>query len=314
MSQPLPDLIEDVLPAGEGHLFSGASGAGKTALWAMVLTRIRDGEPIFGKATRKPSFIGVICADRRWKDHEKWYEAAGFEKIPHYSIVDDLENMSGAKIRAAIDRVSLLRQCIARLCEGEPPRDALIHIDPAALFMGGNLLDYDKCATHLIDIQQMCIRYEITLTMSAHAGKQKMDAKTRYARPQDRVSGSAAQTGYSGTTFHLAPPSEVDEKADWYEFTAVPHHAPAFTIQLERDDDGLFTPKDRVVELVPASQLDKVLALVPQGEVDTASLQRQVEIELLVKRTQFKDYIGQLIDQGRLMRIKRGFVKRPQVN
>lgn len=206
---------------------------------AALLRSIALGEDYFGLQCRKPAFVGAISSDRPWKDHQLWFNSVGLPDIPHYSLIDD-EDLTGGYIRKKnTDRFGLFVRSLRNLID-PTPWDSLIFVDPISLFTGGNPLDYDKTYTHLFDFSQLCIKEGITIIGTAHAGKQKSDVKDRYARPQDRILGTTAQTGCVGTTFHLAPPNETGE--DWHEFTWVPHHAAAGFLRLSRDAEGLFVP------------------------------------------------------------------------
>lgn len=301
-----PDIIPLVLPAGECHGFSGASGAGKTGLVAWMLKRIQLEEPVFGCPTRRPAFTGIITADRTGGSHEKWFGLVSLE-LPHYSLVDDL-NFSTVKLKKKSERILVLEECIAKL---NPPRDSLLVIDPLALFLGGNLNDYDSCAINLIEINRMCLREAWTILGLLHAGKQTGDPKARYTRPQDRILGSGGgQTGHMGTTFYLAGEAETGE--EWAEFTWAPHHAPARTIRLTRSaQDGLLrelegvhpTSRERkrqeaalkVLELFPGlpETPDE-----PAPEVSSKDLIQLAEDALRMKRSWVMGALAQLAADG----------------
>lgn len=229
------------------HLFSGAPGAGKTALTVWLLKQLVTGEPVFGMPTRRPANVGFIAADRRWTSHQKWFDAAGLPDIPYYSVADD-EETSGARLRNRRgDRHEFFKSCVAKLFPDGPglPPDTFLVVDPVSLFLGGNPLDYDRVYTYMLDLSQFCIRHGCTILGLAHTAKQKGEAHQRYTRPQDRILGTTSQTGCAGTTFHLAPPTETEE--DWFEFVWVPHHAPAGAVRLERDEaTGLFVETSAV--------------------------------------------------------------------
>lgn len=238
---PPDDIITDIFPGGEIHFLSGASGAGKTAWSASFLKALEEGAPVLsGFTARRPAHIGILASDRPWKDHAKWFAAAGLPDIAHYSLIDDPAFVDGSQLRSKrTDRFKLFVAALDRLWAGPPPFDSLTIVDPISLFLGGNPLDYDRVYSYLLDINQLCIRCGCTILALAHTGKQKADPADRYTRPQDRILGTTAQTGCAGTTFHLSPPSETGE--DWYELAWMPHHAPAGVQRLERDDQtGLF--------------------------------------------------------------------------
>lgn len=315
---PPPDIIPGIFPAAEVHLLSGASGVGKTAMIADMASRISRGQPVLGEifVPRPPKFLGFIAADRTWKDHQQWFELVGLPDISHYSLINDLQGVTGKKLRARTkgDRFDLFCQSVDKLCKGDPPHDSLIFVDPISLFLGGNLIDYDRVYSYMVDLSQYCIKFGITLLGLCHTSKQKGDAKQRYSRPQDRINGTTAQTGCAGTVFHLAPPSEVDNP--WYEFTWVPHHAPSETIKLIRDSQGLFASYDgpEITEEVKAKvtarslreqirdqRLTAIVTLLPEGgERDAGELLAEITTTLAVSRAQAYRYLAILVTRGDL--------------
>lgn len=308
-----PDIISGVFPAGQCHGLSGAAGAGKTALTAWMLKQISLGEPIFGRPTRPPAFIGVIVADRTWLDHKQWFELVGLPDIAFYSLPDD-DDFDTRRLRKKQERILVYEHCIAKLA---PPPDSLIFVDPASLFLGGDLLNYDTCAVNLIDIGRMCRRGQYTTLLSMHAGKQKGDSKERYTRPQDRILGTTALTGHLGTVFHLAPEAETGE--DWAEFTWVPHHAPAATFRLLRShEDGLLremqgsAPTRR--EKQHQMNEERLLALFPAApeSVHVKFLVERATAVLGLKRAKVLSLLAQLAADGLVVRgEKRGEWRRP---
>ena len=82
-----PDIIPAYLPACQVHLFSGASGAGKTALTFSLLSSMFSGGNFFGLSPRKPAFVGYLAADRTWNDHRIWLATVGLSDLPYYSLV-----------------------------------------------------------------------------------------------------------------------------------------------------------------------------------------------------------------------------------
>lgn len=324
-----PDIIPGVFPAGQVHLFSGASGAGKTAIGADFVARLATSRPVLGDffIGRPPAFIGFIAADRTWADHLQWFEIVGLPSIPHYSLIDDQE-ITGKKIRSRkSDRFDLFQSCVEKLCEGPPPYDALIVVDPISLFLGGNLIDYDRVYSYMVDLSQYCIKHQFTIFGMCHTSKQKGDPKQRYARPQDRINGTTAQTGCAGTVFHLAPPSETDHP--WHEFTWVPHHAPAETVHLQRNQDGLFenyqlTEDDQKLEVAEQTygkgKRAEKLALAhdqlpPDGsQIAIPELVEKIRAALPCGRATAYRYVTALLHSKEIVDLGQGMVRRRTKN
>lgn len=330
----LPDLIPSILPSSQIHLFSGASGVGKTALTAALVAAFRSGSALFSSPLlqcRKVAFIGVITSDRPWHDHALWYRAAGVEGLPHYSLVDDM-SFSPASLRAkGSDRFKLFKSCVESLEKASRwsslPPDSLIILDPISLFIG-SFLDYDKVFSYMLNINQFCRAREITVLAIAHAGKQKGDSSERYSRPQDRIAGTTAQTGCAGTTLHLSPPTEVGE--DRYELTYVPHHAEAGTIPLDRDPStGLFYPlapvlysskqdaqaaTRRLAEFLevafPADAPSDALGDPPAPPEATMETILDRAREAGIQRTAAYDYLRRLAKEKRVVKVRHGVWRR----
>lgn len=305
------DVIPKLMPAWQVHLFSGASGSGKTTLAAQLLAAISRGEPFFDWQPRKVSFIGVLAADREWGDHRQWFEEAGIGDVPAHSLVDDparglawVRQFRGRRHMLFRELVKALAQ--QHLGQDSLPPDSLLLLDPVSLFLGGELNHYDRVFQHMLDMNQYALQNQVTVLAIAHAAKQKADKRERYTRPQDRVAGSTAQTACAGTTFHLAPPSETEE--DWAELTAVPHHAQAATLRLDRGHRGLFVPvpdeqqtrlQQRALEtkLAIADYIEAQTADVSDGSevgVSSAAIQEWARQHLNLKRSATFKHLSQL--------------------
>lgn len=290
-----PDLIPDILPSCEVHLLSGASGAGKTALVATLLRACVEEKPFFGLQTRRPAFMGIVSSDRGWRDHAKWFQKVGLE-IPYYSLVDD-STVTGHGIRAVHgNRDGLLRSSLKKLI-APIPQDSLIILDPISLFLGGDFLNYDLSYTHMLDMTKEAIAGGFTILATAHASKQKADSGQRYARPQDRVAGTTAQTGCAGTTLHLAPPNETGE--NWHELSWTPHHAPSGLRRLVREEGtGLFTALSNTFptkgDNIKMEAARRILAFLPEDgtPVNAKELVRVIMEELGVSRTLVYEWLG----------------------
>lgn len=313
---PRRDIIPGVMPAWQVHLFSGASGSGKTTLAAQLLAAIYHGEPFFDWQPRSVPFIGVLAADREWGDHRQWFVEAGIGDVPAHSLVDD-ETRGLAWVRQFRGKRHMLFRELAKALAQQHcghdylPPDSLLLLDPVSLFLGGELNHYDRVFQHMLDMNQFALKYKVTILAIAHAAKQKADKRERYTRPQDRVAGSTAQTACAGTTFHLAPPSECEES--WSELTAVPHHAPASTMRLDRGSKGLFIPvpdeqKTRLQDRAQAARMalyDEIATQTTQQQeqgqdlgVTTAQLLQWAATSLSLKRTAVFTHLAQLKEDG----------------
>ena len=321
---PPPIIPKGILPGGQVHLLSGASGVGKSALLYQLVAAAIRGEKWMGLDIRTPQFVGMITSDRRGSDHQEWLETLNIHTdVPVYSLVDD-HSLSGLKlsrgffgkdkVRTRTARFELFCQSMDKLVARAEleviPWDSLIILDPISLFMGGNLLDYNSVYTHMFDLSQWCVRHGATIIGLCHAGKQRGDPKVRYSRPQDRVLGSTAQTGCAGTTLHLAPPTETMEM--WSEVIWVPHHAPAGLVRIVRDDKGLFVEASAAeVSSADMAALKLLVLFPPDGQaMATKSILRQAEVVLNLKRTQTMKHMQTLTENGFIEPVKRGVFRR----
>lgn len=316
---PSAEIVEGVLPSGQVHLFSGASGAGKTTVLAQLVAAIQRGEPFFGHATNQPAEIAFVAADRRWSDHQLWFDTAGCQPFNHYSLVDD-KSLTGEMIRNRVRKEGsmwLFNYVVERLWgkSGPPPGTFLIP-DPGVLFYGGDIIPYIPVFTHGLDLNKWAAKHESTILSTAHAGKQKGDKGQRYARPQDRIAGTTAQTATAGTTVHLATP--VETETGFSELTWIPHHAPSETVVLERDKaTGLFRiapmpAQEAADEDSSEPQQARAHLLLPFIPFEPLEISRKdlLTTTSLSPRT-LKRYIDDLVDHG-VIRVSRfGHWSRP---
>lgn len=255
--QPFPDPIPGIIRFGSMNILAGSSGVGKTCLMAWILTRFRDGLPLFGHPVATPPRIGYICADRGWASANYWLSKVGYADIPFYSLADD-PHFIPKSLRTKHRLTEILDACIEHL---HLPPGSLVVVDPIALFLGGNLNDYQSCACACLEIRRLCSTRQITLWGLAHASKQKADKKERYQRLQDRIVGSTAQLAYGDTQMYLASPEEQGTKH--YTFLWHSHTAPAQEFSLGRGTDGLFI---EWADSVQVAEENSILQAIPVSE------------------------------------------------
>lgn len=250
-----PALIPQYLPGGQAHFLSGPPGGGKTAFVAGLVAAVQAGRPIFGKACNPPPLIGLISADRRWSDSRQWYDVAGVGQLPYFSIVDS--DIPIKDLRKPDYPLILLDRLVTEHFHAPP--NSLIIIDPISYWAGGDMNRYMQVYMAMIGLNRFCEKHQITVLGLAHTGKQKGDVKERYTRPQDRINGSTALLGNSGTQMALETPDQTD--SPYYRFTWVAHHAPPESYTLERTENGLFREID-----IPSSTIvprPEILTLIP---------------------------------------------------
>lgn len=230
---PLPPILQ----CGTINLLAGASGIGKTALLSQLLRQFELGAPILEHPTHQPPAIGYFVGDRSWQENRHWFDTAGVSSLRTLSLVDDDIKLPNQRMKHL--RVQFFKECVAKMAL---PPGSLLVVDPMALFLGGNLLDYDTVAFACIEIQRWLRepQCQYCLIGVCHSSKQRADKNDRYLRLQDRISGSMAQLGFTSTQMFLAAPDETGDKDGRYTFLWNPHCAPAETFQFTKGDKGLF--------------------------------------------------------------------------
>lgn len=293
-----PDPLPDIIPYGGITLLAGAPGVGKTALLASIARNFRDGRPIFGHQPNPLPAIGIIAADRGWSRGARvWFERAGYPDIRSYSMADD-RTFDPRSLRKRFDRAQRLLDFIDKL---HLPPGSLVLVDPIALFLGGNLLDYDCCAVGCHEIRAGLMLRQLTLLATAHSAKLRADPKARYLRPQDQILGSTALFGFSDTQMYLGSPEETGES--YYTFVWHPHLAKPEAFLLGRDEQGLFVPYDGADQ----GNCARVMRLFPDDstEVAFATLAELADALPLSKAT-LKRVLEVLLERGRIARVGHG--------
>jgi hypothetical protein len=199
-----PDPIPGLLPFGTLTIFAGAPGVGKTTMLLEWLRRWRDGRTICTHPTTGPTWVYYVCADRGLL-REDFYALAGFsEQLSFYSVVSADSGLNVDDLQKSTHGKDLLRHVLTAL---QPIPGSHLIIDPISpLFISGSPNAQRDVAASLIRLSRTIEEYQINITGTAHFGKQKADKNDRYRRPQDRISGSGAFSGYSDTQIYLVDP------------------------------------------------------------------------------------------------------------
>jgi AAA domain len=298
----LVDPLPDIIPVGGISLLAGAPNVGKTALLAWIARCFRDHQPIFGHQPNKLPAIGIVCADRSWaRGAGVWFKRIGFEDIRRYCMADD-PSFDPRSLRRRFERSQRLIEFIDKLAL---PPGSLVLVDPVALFLGGNLLDYDTCAVACHELRVALAVRGLTLIATAHSAKIKADKRDRYLRLQDQILGSTALFGFTDTQMYLASPEETGQ--EYYTFVWHPHLAKAEFHYLGRDEQGLFVPYDGADQ----GNCARVLLLFPDdgGEIVFAQLAELAEAIPLSKAT-LKRVLETLMERERVARVRHGVYAR----
>ena len=276
-----------MLPRKQISILAGASGAGKTTLVLQAIQHWQREQPfpIQFNATN----CAYIVADRTKDEVDQRAEALGLD-IEIYGIVDD------RKFRRELlnEPEQALTEALSRF---KRPYDLLI-IDPLMLFIKGNALDYRAVAIALIGLNRLAVDKNITICATHHASKARSDFS--FLRPQDRILGSAAFQGFSGTQMVLIEPEEGT--TDVHTFVAVSHTAPKIVTFFERTSDGWFVVSSRIgVPLVEAMR---------EGTPVTIQELREIGEKQKMSQATLYRCLGASIKEGLVMKVGHGLYMR----
>ncbi len=300
--QTFPDPIPGILLYRTVNIFAGAPGVGKTAMIMDWIARMATGRTVWGHPTTCPTGFYYLAGDRQWDSHARWLELAGIPEglVHHYSITDDpLLDLN--HLKNTYDALDLFALCLEKL---DPQPGSLLIVDPGSpLFIAGSANNSKDVARSLITMSRIIRAKQITILMAAHFGKQSADLTTRYTRPQDRIAGSTAFSGFSDSQFYLVDP-EPQNNQPWHLLGWVPRHTRPQEFKCTRGDNGLFIPYNDIEEDVTAQQiLDQFVAT---GSTTYAVIvDRAFELHQLSKAT-VKRAITRLLEDRRIVRLGRG--------
>jgi hypothetical protein len=302
-SRAFPDPIPGIIPFGSICTLAGASGVGKTALYAGWIADWLDGRPICGHPTNRPVEIGIIVGDRRWQSHRQWLEVAGVAvRVKYYSLRDD-DSFPWNELRLWPKVAELFTRALDKL---NLAPGSLVIVDPLALWLAGRVNDYKDVAIGLGVLDRCLKPRQLTMIGVFHQSKQIADKSQQYARPQDKILGSAATIGFSDTAMYLLGPEDLGEP--WYGFGWVPHNAKAETFEFVRNAWGLFIPYAGAKE---QAEREAILMHVPYESLATQAIIRRIqEAGVQLSKATIERRLKDLLQQGHIIKVAHGIYSR----
>lgn len=298
--------LEPIFLARSVNLLAGTSGAGKTALLALLSRLFHARADVFtAGAPPRPVYQAYVGVDKSWEQSSRrWFALEGMHELPHYSLADD-KKFQKRRLRTKTDRIAILEECLAKVSPNAStfPPGSVVYLDSGALFLGGNLLDYDACAVACMEVRELCQKVgDIALIATVHGSKIKADKKQGYARLQDHILGSAALYGYTDTQLYIASAEELRAKSA--TFLWAPHHGQQETFSLLRDPQGRYLSHEVSAD-VEASWIVSELAKAPGAELQFAALIRSA-IDRGLSRATLARQLAREIGAGRVRKDRHG--------
>lgn len=276
------------------------------------IVRWRDGRTIWGHPTNAPTQFCYMAADRQWASHQQWFNRAGYPDIPRYSLADD-PKFDLAELLKPFNALELFRRALDQANNGQPPiPGAHVFVDPVSpIFIAGSPNNSRDVARSLLSFSREAQKRQINITCTAHFAKQPADKNSRYARPQDRIAGSFAFSGWSDTQVYLVdpePPERPFHVLGWNPRLIAPEEY----ICTRDMTTGLFIPYDIIKEDEMAAQvLDCFDAT---GPTSFAVLCSRVFEQHGHSRATVHRALTRLLDQGRIVKLGRGKYQRVKIH
>jgi hypothetical protein len=310
-TKPFPDPIPGIIPFGTLTIFAGAPGVGKTTMLIEWMRRWRDGRTICGHQAHDPTWFYYICADRGLSA-QAFYDLVGFtDRLTFFSVVSADSKLNVDDLQKSEHGKTLLAHCLTELA---PIPGSHLIIDPLSpLFISGSPNNQRDVAASLIRLSRRIEDLQFNVTGTAHFGKQKADRQDRYRRPQDRISGSGAFSGYSDTQMYLVDP-EKDQP--YYLLGWNPRYHPPEEFKFTRE--RWFVPYTGLCDVGVDADTDRptqVLVLIPDTGIFYNDLVDAVCQRFDVSPSTAKRDIKELSTRGLIEREQQtGKIQRRKVN
>jgi len=299
-SQPFADPIPGVIPFGAVCVLGGAAGAGKTTLLKDWIRRWQAGQTICGRQTNCPTKFYFLSADRQQDNL-----IAELPGVEMYALAHDLD-FNQAILGNSSSALDVFTGCIARL---KPQPGGFLIVDPITpLLIPGTINDPRAVARSLLFLSRTTRALQITSLATAHFHKQPSDTSQKYRRPQDRIAGSGAFSGFSDTQMYLIDPEPPEQP--YHIFGWNPRRQAPQTFNFTREPDG-FVPYRSLedvgtvgaaAEPPPSEDAAMLLQLLPPDGAMTGALEGAALAQLQISRATYFRLLKQLEDLGIISR------------
>lgn len=306
--QLFPDPIPGIIPFATLTIFAGAPGVGKTTIWLDWMRRWRDGEPICGHVTNPPTSWYYVCADRG-QTSDEFYQMLGFtEDVTFYSVVSGDSGLNHRDFHKDGHGAELVDHVMRAL---DPKPGSHVFIDPVSpLFITGNPNRSRDVAASLIGFSRIIEERRINISCSVHFAKQKHDITDRYRRPQDRISGSGAFSGFSDTQIYLVDPEPP--KQDYHMLGWNPRKSQPEEFKLTRDGQKFipYIDLEDVGNNLEPDRPDQMADLLGSGGLRYGVFCQRAMAELAISESTFERYFSILRKRNAIERDNEGYWRR----
>lgn len=310
MDTPFPDPIPEIIPFRTLTIFAGAPAVGKTTMFIEWMHRWSTGRRIWGHPTNKPTKFYYVAADRG-QTREEFYERIDPNRVDceFFSVVTRHSGIDHSNFHKDAHGRELLSHVVGQL---QPIPGSHLILDPVApLFITGNQNRTRDVAASLIGLSRLADELQINITGMWHFSKQKADPNERYRRPQDRIAGSGAVSGFSDTQIYLVdpePPRQPYHILGWN-----PRHHPPEEFKCLREE--YFVPYTGLDEVGTSPETDRptqLYILIPEdgSGVAPSDLAATARDSLNISIASFWRDLRELTDRQLIFRDDDGLIHR----
>lgn len=311
-----PDPIPGIIPFGTLTIFAGAPAVGKTTMLVDWMRRWKDGRPIWGHPTHPPPGGFYYVAADRGQTAEQFHAKVGFSEDVHfYSVVSADSGIDHTNFHKDAHGAQLLTSTIVAM---NPQPGSHLFIDPLApLFITGNQNRSRDVAASLVGLSRIIEERQINITGVCHFAKQKANKNDRYTRPQDRISGSGAFSGFSDTQIFLVDPEPPHQP--YYVLGWNPRHHKPEEFKCIRDEwfepyvgPDMVGMEDTDGEIITVSVAMQIFGLILQAGktgIPSPVLCSQCRAQFSLSKATFYRIIAKLKAEGKVDVTDTGVIK-----